>query len=183
MNLPRTIRPVVGLLIAFLVALVVPAAAGAAVPENVRVVTYDASQAAEFRDAVDAGAQVWNENVQNVRLEPASGGAADVVVLADDGWPRAEVIGLGQGRIWMGRQAVNEGHDTIRIAAHELGHILGLPDNRTGLCEDLMSGASAGPDCDNPKPNPDEIAEVERNFAGGVLIAPQVFREDVLATR
>lgn len=183
MKLPRTLRPVVGLLIAFLVALGIPAAAAAVVPENVRVVTYDASQAAEFRDAVDAGAKVWNENVQNVRLEPATGGAADVVVLADDGWPRAEVTGLGQGRVWMGRQAVNEGHDTIRIAAHELGHILGLPDNRTGVCEDLMSGASAGPDCDNAKPNPDEIAEVERNFAGGMRIAPQVFREDVLAAR
>jgi snapalysin len=182
MNLRRTIRPVVGLLIAFLVALGVPAAAAAA-PENVRVVTYDAGQAAEFRDAVDAGARVWNENVQNVRLEPATGGQADVVVLADDGWPRAEVIDLGQGRIWMGRQAVNEGHDTIRIAAHELGHILGLPDNRTGVCADLMSGASAGPDCDNAKPNPEEIAEVEGNFAEGVLVAPQLFREDVLAAR
>ncbi|WP_256413756.1 snapalysin family zinc-dependent metalloprotease [Saccharopolyspora sp. ASAGF58] len=61
--------------------------------------------------------------------------------------------------------------------------MLGLPDNRTGECEDLMSGVSAGPDCDNAKPNPDEIAEVERNFAGGVRIAPQVFREDVLAAR
>ncbi|KAA5828805.1 snapalysin family zinc-dependent metalloprotease [Saccharopolyspora hirsuta] len=182
MILPRTLRPVFGVLIAFLLALGVPVVATAA-PENVRVVTYDASQAAEFRDAVDAGAQVWNDNVQNVRFEPASGGAADVVVLADDGWPRAEVIGLGQGRVWMGRQAVNEGHDTVRIAAHELGHILGLPDNRTGVCEDLMSGASAGPQCKNSKPNPEEIAEVERNFAEGVRIAPRLYREGVLALR
>ncbi|WP_010696013.1 snapalysin family zinc-dependent metalloprotease [Saccharopolyspora spinosa] len=106
-----------------------------------------------------------------------------VAVLAGDGRPRTEVIGLGPGRAWMGRQTVNEGDDTIRIAAHELGHILGLPDNRTGVCEDLVSGASAGPDCGNAKPNLDEIAEVERNFAGGVRIAPQVFREDVLAAR
>ncbi|MGP4021376.1 snapalysin family zinc-dependent metalloprotease [Saccharopolyspora sp. 5N708] len=182
MILPRTVRPVVGLFIAFLIALGVPVAVAAA-PANVRVVTYDASQAAEFRDAVDAGAQVWNDNVQGVRLEPATGGSADVVVLADDGWPRAEVTGLGQGRIWMGRQAVDEGHHTVRIAAHEFGHILGLPDNRTGVCADLMSGASAGTDCDNATPNPDEIAEVERNFAEGVRIAPQVFREDVLAKR
>ncbi|WP_246869082.1 hypothetical protein [Saccharopolyspora sp. ASAGF58] len=118
MKLPRTSRPVVGLLIAFLVALGIPAAAAAAAPENVPVVTYDARQAAEFRDAVDAGANVWKENVRNLRLEPATGGAADAVVLADDGWPRAEVIGLGQGRVWMGRQAVNEGHGAIRIAAH-----------------------------------------------------------------
>lgn len=183
MNLPRTLRPVVGLLIAFLLALGLPVVASAAPEANVRVVTYDASQAAEFRDVVDAGAQVWNDHVQNVRFEPATGGAADVVVLADDGWPRAEVTGLGQGRVWMGRQAVNEGHDTLRIASHELGHILGLPDNRTGVCEDLMSGASAGPACKNPNPNAEEIAEVERNFADGVVLAPQVFTEDVLALR
>ncbi|MER5393519.1 snapalysin family zinc-dependent metalloprotease [Saccharopolyspora sp. NPDC002686] len=180
MILPRTLRPVVGLFIAFLLALGVPVVASAA-PENVRVVTYDAGQSAEFRDAVDAGAKVWNDNVQNVKFEPANGGAADVVVLADDGWPRTEMRGLGEGTVWMGRQAVNEGHDTIRIAAHELGHILGLPDNRTGVCEDLMSGASAGPTCTNSKPNPDEIAEVERNFADGVRLAPRLFTEDVLA--
>ncbi|GAA0524302.1 peptidase [Saccharopolyspora subtropica] len=180
MNLPRPIRPVLGVLVAFLVALVAPVTA-AATPDQVRVVTYDAGQAAEFRDAVDAGAQIWNDSVHNVRLEPATGGDADVVVLADDGWPRAEVVDLGRGRIWMGRQAVAEGHDVVRIAAHEFGHILGLPDNRTGECADLMSGASAGPDCDNAKPNPDEIAEVERNFADSVRITPRVFREDVLA--
>ncbi|MEK8105894.1 snapalysin family zinc-dependent metalloprotease [Micromonospora sp. M12] len=43
----------------------------------------------------------------------------------------------------MGRTAVNQGYDRTRIATHEVGHILGLPDRRTGLCTDLMSGSSA----------------------------------------
>ncbi|QUH00521.1 snapalysin family zinc-dependent metalloprotease [Saccharopolyspora erythraea] len=183
MSLSRIARPVASVLLAFAVLLGFPLSASAAAPQNVHVVTYDAGGAQEFVDAVNQGAQVWNDNVKNVRLEPANGGAADLTVLADDGWPRAQVEGLGQGTIWMGRQAVNEGHDVIRIAAHEIGHILGLPDNRTGVCADLMSGASAGPDCDNAKPNPDEIAEVEQNFAGGAVIPRRLYLETAPALR
>ncbi|GAA4613458.1 snapalysin family zinc-dependent metalloprotease [Saccharopolyspora hordei] len=182
MVVPRTLRPVVGLLIAFLVALGLPVA-GSAAPEDVRVITYDASQSEEFQQAVDAGAQVWNEHVQNVKFEPATGGSADVVVVADDGWPRTQLTGLGQGKIWMGRQAVQEGYDEIRIAAHELGHILGLPDDRTGVCEDLMSGASAGPECTSAVPNSAEIAEVEANFAEGKAVEPRLFTHEALTLR
>jgi hypothetical protein len=136
-----------------------------AAPLAVRTIRYDASSAAEFRSAVDEGARIWNEHVSNVRF--VAGTPADVVVTADDGWPRTQPAGLGRGTVWMGRQAVQEGHYPVRIAAHELGHILGLPDRRTGLCTDLMSGASAGTSCRNPNPNAAEIAEVERNFQNG----------------
>ncbi|GAB3507396.1 snapalysin family zinc-dependent metalloprotease [Amycolatopsis cihanbeyliensis] len=144
----------------------VPAATAAPAPETqqVRTLYYDSSRAAEFRDAMDEGARIWNESVSNVRLE--RGSPASITIIADNGWPRAQVRRLGSGTIWMGRQAVNQGHDEIRIAAHEFGHLLGLPDRRTGLCEDLMSGASAGTSCTNPYPNRAERAEVERNFGG-----------------
>jgi snapalysin len=127
--------------------------------EQVRTLYYDSSGSAEFADAVDAGARVWNESVDNVRL--VQGSPASITILADDGWPRAYVERLGQGTIYMGRQAVNDGHDVVRIAAHELGH---LPDRRTGLCQDLMSGASAETSCTNAYPNAAEIREVEANF-------------------
>ncbi|GAA2877544.1 hypothetical protein GCM10010517_39080 [Streptosporangium fragile] len=130
----------------------------------VRVLRYDASRAAEFRSAVDQAAQIWNSSVTNVRL--VAGTPADVVVLADNGWPRALPTGLGRGTVWMGRQATSQGYNPLRIATHELGHILGLPDRRTGLCSDLMSGSSAGVSCTNPYPNAAEKAEVQRNFAG-----------------
>lgn len=137
------------------------------------VLTYDASQSAEFADAVDSGAQVWNENVANVRLEPAAEGEeANVEIIADDGWPRAMTTSLGNGTIWFGRQAVNEGYNTTRIAAHELGHILGLPDMKPGPCSSLMSGASAGPSCTNALPDAAEKAEVEDAFAGGFASRP-----------
>ncbi|GAB3299176.1 snapalysin family zinc-dependent metalloprotease [Parasphingorhabdus pacifica] len=158
-------KPLAGLVLALFVLVGAPLPSALAAAENVRIVTYDASRAEEFRDAVDRGAQVWNDHVDNVRFEPAEGSTADLVVLADDGWPRARPDGLGAGTVWMGRQAMDEGHHVVRVAAHELGHILGLPDRRTGVCADLMSGASAGTDCDNAIPNAAEIAEVEQNFA------------------
>jgi snapalysin len=135
----------------------------------VRVLRYDASRAAEFRGAVDQAAQIWNSSVTNVRLEP--GTPAHFTVRADDGWPRALPTSLGRGTIWMGRQATDQGYHPVRIATHEIGHILGLPDRRTGRCSDLMSGSSAGVSCTNPNPSAAERAEVDANFAGST---PQV---------
>jgi len=143
--------------------LLVTAPAQAAV--LVRVLRYDASRAAEFVNVVNQAAQVWNANVVNVRL--VQGTPASFVVLADNGWPRAQPTSLGRGTIWMGRQAVNQGYYPLRIATHEIGHILGLPDRRTGLCSDLMSGSSAPVSCTNANPSAAERAEVDRNFAGG----------------
>ncbi|MEV8592764.1 snapalysin family zinc-dependent metalloprotease [Streptomyces sp. NPDC052012] len=138
-----------------------------------RVLTYDASGAAEFRSAVDRGAAVWNESVDAVELRAAaSGQRADIRVLADNGWPRAVPAGLGKGTVYIGRQAVNQGHHTVRISSHELGHILGLPDRKPGPCSSLMSGSSAGTGCTNAYPNAAERAEVEGNFAGSRGEAP-----------
>ncbi|WP_329037975.1 snapalysin family zinc-dependent metalloprotease [Streptomyces sp. NBC_01725] len=132
-----------------------------------RVVTYDASGSAEFRSAVDRGAAIWNESVDAVELRPvASGQSANIRVLADNGWPRALTTSLGNGTVWIGRQAVIEGHNTIRISSHELGHILGLPDRKPGPCTSLMSGSSAGTSCTNAYPNAAEKAEVEGYFGG-----------------
>ncbi|MFC9648563.1 MULTISPECIES: snapalysin family zinc-dependent metalloprotease [unclassified Streptomyces] len=132
-----------------------------------RVVTYDASGSAEFRSAVDRGAAIWNESVDAVELRPAAAGQrANIRVLADNGWPRAITTSLGNGTVYIGRQAVNEGHNTIRISSHELGHILGLPDRKPGPCSSLMSGSTAGTTCTNAYPNAAEKAEVEGNFGG-----------------
>ncbi|WP_333748222.1 snapalysin family zinc-dependent metalloprotease [Streptomyces sp. IBSBF 2394] len=134
-------------------------------PAAARVLTYDASGSAEFRSAVDRGAAIWNESVEGAELRPATAGQrANIRVLADDGWPRALTTSLGSGTVWIGRQAVDEGYDTVRISSHELGHILGLPDRKPGPCSSLMSGSSAGTACTNPYPDAAEKAEVESNF-------------------
>ncbi|MEV3973021.1 snapalysin family zinc-dependent metalloprotease [Streptomyces sp. NPDC050698] len=144
-----------------------PRAAGAL--PAARVLTYDAAGAAEFKSAVNRGAAIWNESVDAVELRPvASGQRANIRILADNGWPRALPGTLGNGTVYIGRQAVDQGYDTIRISAHELGHILGLPDRKPGPCTSLMSGSSAGTSCKNPYPNAAEKAEVEGNFGGAL---------------
>jgi snapalysin len=146
---------------AFLLVPAVPAGAAA----EARVVYYDTSAAEEFVSAVDDGATIWNRSVTSVRLEPVPAGQrADIRITADDGWPYAITESLGRGEINMGREAVVQGHFPTRIAAHEIGHILGLPDDRTGRCEDLMAGGSAPATCRNAVPNAQEAAKVQAAF-------------------
>ncbi|WP_433179697.1 snapalysin family zinc-dependent metalloprotease [Actinoallomurus sp. CA-150999] len=130
---------------------------------------YDDSQAAEFKSAVVAGANSWNASVKNVRLVEATAGTrAEIRIVAFDGWPQSTLGPVrpgGSGTVWFGREAVNEGYNTIRIAAHELGHSLGLPDNKPGPCSSLMSGSTGGVSCTNATPNASERAAVEANYA------------------
>ncbi|MEO3811471.1 snapalysin family zinc-dependent metalloprotease [Sphaerisporangium sp. B11E5] len=165
MHLSRFLRTVTALILGLAVLSTVSPAQATAV----RVLRYDASRAAEFRTVVDQAAQVWNASVVNVRL--VAGTPADFVVLADNGWPRARVTSLGRGTIWMGREATAQGYYPLRIATHEIGHILGLPDRRTGLCTDLMSGSSAPVSCTNANPSAAERREVDANFAGFAPLA------------
>ena len=72
----------------------------------------------------------------------------------------------GQKRLDGWKQAIDEGYNKIRIAAHEIGHILGLPDIKPGPCSSLMSGSTGGVSCTNAVPNAAEKSRVERNFAG-----------------
>ncbi|TDB73414.1 snapalysin family zinc-dependent metalloprotease [Micromonospora sp. KC721] len=140
------------------------ATAGTAASAAPRTVYYDASRAGEFRTNFDRAAAIWNSSVSNVRLAPRTPG--NITIYVDSGWPRAQTTSLGNGRVWMGWQAVNQGYDRTRIATHEIGHILGLPDRRTGLCSDLMSGSSAPVSCTNATPSPAEAARVNALFAG-----------------
>lgn len=141
-----------------------------------RILYYDASQAQEFIAVVNQGAQIWNARVSNVQLQPVPAGRTpNIRVYADNGWPRAQTTSLGNGRWYMGREAVNQGYYQPRIAAHEFGHLLGLPDRRTGLCTDLMSGSSAPVSCTNPNPNSREISQVNANFRTSVAVPARTY--------
>jgi snapalysin len=134
-----------------------------------RTVLYQARGAVGWEKNVVEAVAIWNRDVKNVRL--VEGSPAAMTIDAIDGWPYAEPTRLGRGRVHLGEEAVRDGFDRTRITAHEIGHILGLPDRRTGLCSDLMSGHSAPTTCTNAHPSPAEAAEVERNFRNGFLPA------------
>lgn len=141
------------------------AASGDDVHAAVVTITYSDARAGEFAGAVAQGIAIWNASVTNVRIvRAAAGQRADVQVIADNGWPRATLGPVrpgGSGTVWFGREAVNDGYNTVRIASHEFGHILGLPDAKPGPCSSLMSGSSAGVACTNPNPNSTERSRVQ----------------------
>ncbi|WP_327714618.1 snapalysin family zinc-dependent metalloprotease [Streptomyces sp. NBC_00490] len=133
---------------------------------------YDDSRAAGWEAAIAAGVASWNANVSNVKLvEAASGTGAEIVIVATTGWPQATLGPVRPGRqvrVELGSQAVSQGYDKTRIAAHELGHSLGLPDTKPGPCSQLMSGSSAGTACTNAVPNATERSRVQSAYASGV---------------
>lgn len=166
-----------GILLTGLTATTAAAAPTPAVaPTAITTLTYDDSLAGEFKTVVASGVAIWNAAVPNVRIVKATTGQRiNIRVIADDGWPRATLGPIrptGQGVVYMGRQAVRQGYNPTRIASHELGHILGLPDRRTGLCSDLMSGSSAPVSCTNAQPNATERARVQSNYPAAFVGAP-----------
>lgn len=136
---------------------------------------YDDSRAGGWEAAIAAGVASWNANVGNVRLVKAAPGVrAEILIVATTGWPQATLGPVRPGRqvrVELGAQAVTDGYDKTRIAAHELGHSLGLPDTKPGPCTQLMSGSSAGTACTNAVPDAAERSRVQSAYANG-LTAP-----------
>ncbi|MEU9716983.1 snapalysin family zinc-dependent metalloprotease [Streptomyces sp. NPDC047976] len=155
-----------------------PAPAPAAIPGTAAAAVtlrYDDSRAGGWEAAVAAGVANWNANVSNVRLVKAAPGTrAEIVIVATTGWPQATLGPVRPGRqvrVELGAQAVDQGYDKTRIAAHELGHSLGLPDTKPGPCTQLMSGSSAGTACTNAVPNAAERSRVQSAYANGLAAA------------
>ncbi|MFD7923585.1 snapalysin family zinc-dependent metalloprotease [Streptomyces sp. NPDC059740] len=144
--------------------------------------TYDASRAGQWAGAITQGVQNWNAAVHNVHLQPASSpGSANFVYVATSGWPQTTlgpiVPGGSRGQVQLGQEAVDEGYDKTRIAAHETGHILGLLDDYSGPCSELMSGHGPGTACTDAEPDAAEAAEVDQNYVdGAAAVSPEQHR-------
>jgi snapalysin len=152
-------------------------AGAAASPASVITLTYDASRASSWSAAITQGVANWNAAVHNVKLVPASSfSSADFVYVATNGWPQTTLGPIfpgDRGEVQLGQEAVTEGYDKTRIAAHETGHIFGLLDHYSGPCSELMSGHGPGTSCKNAKPDAAEAAQVDANYANGAAARPQ----------
>ncbi|HVV13380.1 snapalysin family zinc-dependent metalloprotease [Amycolatopsis sp.] len=135
---------------------------------------YSSSGAADYVAQIDQAAANWNDAVSDVKL--VAGSSATIVFHeTDDGQGSyTNTDGHGTGQIYLDQQQVAEGFAVTRIAAHELGHNLGLPDDYDGPCSELMSGHGPGTSCTNAVPDAQEAAQVEENFANG--FAPAALR-------
>ncbi|GAA3141988.1 snapalysin [Streptomyces rameus] len=148
---------------------------------SLKVVTvyYNASQAPSFRSQISSAASIWNGSVSNVKLQATSGtGDFGYYEGNDPNGSYASTDGHGRGYIFLD-YAQNRQYDSVRVAAHETGHVLGLPDHYSGPCSELMSGGGPGPSCTNRYPNATERARVNQLWING--LAKAVARVDKAA--
>lgn len=144
---------------------VAPAQAAEAEPE---VIAIDLLLAGSYTDAVRDAMDIWNDTVPGIRFVeqdiPAALRVKEYTTATGTG-SHVYVNGLGRGWVYL-----ETGDATVyrpsRVAVHELGHILSLPDLGPGSpCSKVMSGAWAGPECTNDQPDAEETAAVAAFFA------------------
>ncbi|MEY9487434.1 snapalysin [Streptomyces calvus] len=134
-------------------------------------VVYDASRAPSFATQIARSTQIWNSSVSNVRLQSGTSGADFAYYEGNDSrGSYASTDGHGNGYIFLDYQQ-NQTYDSTRVTAHETGHVLGLPDNYSGPCSELMSGGGPGPSCTNAYPNATERSRVNQLWANGFAAA------------
>ncbi|CAM5361508.1 MULTISPECIES: snapalysin [Streptomyces] len=130
-------------------------------------VTYNASSAPSFRAQIANSTRIWNSSVSNVQLQEGSNADFTYREGNDPRGSYASTDGHGRGYIFLD-YAQNQQYDSTRVTTHETGHVLGLPDNYSGPCSELMSGGGPGPSCTNAQPDADERARVNQLWQNGL---------------
>ncbi|QKV79674.1 snapalysin family zinc-dependent metalloprotease [Amycolatopsis sp. Hca4] len=166
---------VLGRIVAVATAVAAPLAlAPVASAAAVTTLYYSSSGAPDYLAQIDQGAANWNAAVTDVKLVKRSTGATIVFQEIHSGGSYTNTNGHGRGQIYLDTSQVAEGFDPTRIAAHELGHNLGLPDHYSGPCTELMSGHGPGTACKNAKPSSAEAAKVQSLWVNGLTAAAEM---------
>ncbi|WP_431974579.1 snapalysin family zinc-dependent metalloprotease [Micromonospora haikouensis] len=127
-------------------------------------ICYNTSQAPSYASIANQAATIWNNATSNLTLTANCGTNLRIYQITGGG-SYAVRTSLGNGRVYIDTQQAAQ-YSPLRIMTHEIGHILGLPDNYNGDCAILMSGGSAGTGCTNPYPSTAEANRVTSLFAG-----------------
>ncbi|MFJ7912266.1 snapalysin [Kitasatospora sp. NPDC096204] len=131
-------------------------------------VTYDTANAPSFTSQISQAAQIWNGSERNVRLQETGGnGDFSYYEGSDSRGSYASTDGHGHGYVFLDYQQ-NQQYSSLRVVAHETGHVLGLPDDYSGPCSELMSGGGPGPSCTNPYPDGNERSQVDYLWSNGL---------------
>jgi snapalysin len=131
-------------------------------------ITYDDGSAPSFQSQIASSTGIWNGSVNNVTLQEVAGGGDFYYTEGNDArGSYASTDGHGHGYIFLDYQQ-NQTYDSVRVVAHETGHVLGLPDHYQGPCSELMSGGGPGPSCTNRYPDANERSRVEQLWANGL---------------
>jgi snapalysin len=138
-------------------------------------VYYSTASAPTFRSVIRQGAANWNARVTNVKLVENSSAATLTYREGNDSrGSYASTNGHGRGYIFIDFAQARV-YNPTRIAAHETGHALGLPDHYSGPCSELMSGGGPGPSCTVAVPNSTEVSRVNRLWANGLTSRSEVW--------
>ncbi|MFF1839898.1 snapalysin [Streptomyces sp. NPDC058231] len=133
-------------------------------------IVYSAANAPSFRTQIANSTQIWNSSVSNVRLQEGSNADFAYYEGNDPNGSYASTDGHGNGYVFLD-YAQNQQYDSTRVTTHETGHVLGLPDDYSGPCSELMSGGGPGPSCTNPYPDANERSQVNYLWQNGLAAA------------
>ncbi|MFF3173490.1 snapalysin [Streptomyces sp. NPDC057900] len=133
-------------------------------------IVYSTANAPSFRTQIANSASIWNSSVSNVRLQEGSNADFTYYEGNDPSGSYASTDGHGNGYIFLD-YAQNQQYDSTRVTTHETGHVLGLPDDYSGPCSELMSGGGPGPSCTNPYPDANERNQVNYLWQNGFAAA------------
>ncbi|MFV0127862.1 snapalysin [Streptomyces sp. HMX112] len=133
-------------------------------------VVYSAANAPSFRTQIARSTQIWNSSVTNVKLQEGASPDFRYYEGNDSRGSYASTDGHGRGYIFLDYRQ-NQTYNSTRVTAHETGHVLGLPDNYSGPCSELMSGGGPGPSCQNAVPNSQERSRVDSLWRYGLTAA------------